>query len=121
MALNLQALNLDNVSALRCFGFLLEEVNLGRRGLKIWKRLFSLNDVYGLWKIGEILYEGRDYMPMNQPDAFYALSRAAKKVVSAFQRNRIHLLLGKGDGNRSRAKLDFEQSRNLFGILFLGW
>jgi len=59
---------------------LLDEADLGIRSFKIWKRLFNLGDVYGCWKIGEILYEGRDYMPMNQPDAFHALSRAAKKA-----------------------------------------
>lgn len=80
LGLGIQALKLDNFSALRCLGMLLDEADLGIRSVKIWNRLFSLGDVYGCWKIGEILYEGRDYMPMNQPDAFHALSRAAKKV-----------------------------------------
>ena len=82
LLLDIQALNLDNLTSLRCLGMLLDEADLGIRSFKIWKRLFNLGDVYGCWKIGEILYEGRDYMPMDQPDAFRALSRAAKKVRS---------------------------------------
>ena len=80
MVVAIQALDLENQSAMRCYGLILDEAELGIRSVKMWKRLFTLGDVYGCWKMGEILYEGRDYMPMNQPDAFLAFSRAAKKV-----------------------------------------
>ena len=78
--LGMQAMKADNLTALRSYGMLLDEADLGQRSVKTWKRLYRLGDVYGCWKIGEILYEGRDYMPMDQPEAYHALSRAAKKV-----------------------------------------
>eukprot|EP00210_Caulerpa_lentillifera_P002490 g2387.t1 len=76
-----KATTIDNVEALRCYAMLLDEIRKSEESHDIWHRLYRMGDIYGCWKMGEILYR-RSATPDNRLNAFLAFSRASKKAMS---------------------------------------